>query len=95
MDPNAEFPTQELPLPPAPELGTPSSKAPFENPIWTGWDVLLLAVIMFVIPFVVIIPLVVLLAAKTLYPTLTYMQVAQQKLWIALCTQFARSADPC
>jgi membrane protease YdiL (CAAX protease family) len=89
MDPNPEFQTQELPAPPAPELGPTSPKAPLENPIWTGWDVLLLAIIQFVIPFVVIIPLVVLLAAKTLYPTLTFMQVAQQKLWIALCTQFA------
>lgn len=87
MDPHPEFPTQEHP--PAPELGHAPAKEPLENPIWTGWDVLLLAIIEFVIPFVVIIPIVVLVAAKTLYPTLTFMQVAQQKLWIALCTQFA------
>jgi len=89
MDPHPEFPTQELPGPPAPELGHAPSKEALENPIWTGWDVLLIAIIQFVIPFVVIIPIVVLVAAKTLYPTLTFMQVAQQKLWIALCTQFA------
>ena len=89
MDPNPEFPTQELPTPPAPELGPQSSKVPSENPIWNGWDVFLLAIIQFVIPFVVVIPIVVLVAAKTLYPTLTFMQVAQQKLWIALVAQFA------
>lgn len=89
MDSNPEFPTQELPAPPPPELGPAPPKTQLENPIWTGWDVLLLAIILFVIPFVVIIPLVVLLAAKTIYPTLTFQQVAQQKLWIALCAQFA------
>ncbi|HWH57373.1 MAG TPA: type II CAAX endopeptidase family protein [Terriglobales bacterium] len=89
MDHNPEFETQELPAPPAPELGPKPSKVASENPIWNGWDVFLLAIIQFVIPFVVIIPIVVLVAAKTLYPTLTFMQVAQQKLWIALCTQFA------
>lgn len=89
MDPNPEFQTQGLSAPPAPELGPKPSKMPSENPVWNGWDVLLLAIILFVIPFVVIIPIVVLVAAKTLYPTLTFMQVAQQKLWIALCTQFA------
>jgi len=89
MDSNPEFQTEELPAAPAPELGPKPSKVPSENPIWTGWDVLLLTVIQFVIPFVVIIPVVVLVAAKTLYPTLTFQQVAQQKLWIALCTQFA------
>lgn len=88
MDPNPEFPTQELPAPP-PELGTTPLKAPLENPVWNGWDVLRLALIQFVIPFVVIIPVVVLVAQKTLYRGLTFQQVGQQKLWIALCTQFA------
>ena len=89
MDSNPEFQTQELPPPLTQELGPIPSKVPSENPIWNGWDVFLIAMIQFVIPFVVIIPIVVLIAAKTLYPTLTFQQVAQQKLWIALCAQFA------
>lgn len=89
MDPNPEFPTQDLPAPPAPELGATPSKTPQENPPWNGWDVARLALIQFVIPLLVIIPLVVLLAAKTLYRNLGFQQVAQQKPWIALCAQFA------
>lgn len=88
MDSNPEFPTEELPAQPTAELGISPSKAPLENPPWDGWDVVRLALIQFVIPFLVIIPLVVLLAYKTFYRGMTFQQVAQQKLWIALCTQF-------
>jgi uncharacterized protein len=89
MDTNPEFPTQELPSPP-PELGTPApQETPGENPPWNGWDVLKIALIQFLLPFIVIIPLAVLLAEKTIYRSLTFQQVFQQKLWITLCTQFA------
>ena len=88
MDSNPEFQTQELFPPPAPELRPAPAKAPLENPPWDGWDVLRLAIIQFVIPVLVIIPLVVLLAQKTLYRGLTFPQVGQ-KLWISLCAQFA------
>ena len=87
MDSNPEFGTQDLPPPPAPELRPTPSKAPLENPPWDGWDVLRLAIIQFVIPVLVIVPLVVLLAQKTLYRGLTFPQVGQ-KLWISLCAQF-------
>lgn len=88
MEVNPESQTEELQAPPAPELEPPPVKPPPENPPWSGWDVFRLALIQFVIPFLVIIPLAVLLAQKTLYRGLTFLQVGQ-KLWIALCTQFA------
>ncbi len=87
MDSNPELPTQELP-PPLPELGTPATPDPLlENPPWNGWDVLRLALILFVVPYLLI-PVAVLFAQKTLYRNLTFMDVAH-KPWILLCTQFA------
>jgi hypothetical protein len=88
MDTNPELPTEELPTPPA-ELGTPAPAPQVtsgENPPWTGWDVLRLALIMFVVPYLLI-PGAVVIAQKTVYHNLNFMQVAQ-KPWIALCTQF-------
>jgi uncharacterized protein len=87
MEFNPQSQTEELQAPPVRELGAPPSKPPAENPPWNGWDVFRLAVIQFVIPFLVIIPFAVLLAQKTLYRGLSFVQVGQ-KLWIALCTQF-------
>ena len=87
MEFNPESRTQELPAPPAAELGSTPTKTLLENPPWNGWDVLRLALIQFVIPFLAIIPIAVLLAQKTLYRGLSFAQVGQ-KLWIALCTQF-------
>lgn len=87
MEFNSEFQTENLETQPAPGNGPPPSKSLLENPPWTGWDVLRLSLIQFVIPFLVIIPFAVLLAQRTLYRGLSFAQVGQ-KLWIALCTQF-------
>src|SRR6476659_4589968 len=90
MDSNAELPTEGL-TPPV-EVASPAapeSRVPGENPPWNGWDVLRIAVIQFLIPYVVIIPIAVLVAQKTIYRGMTFQQVAVQKLWISLCTQFA------
>ncbi len=86
MDPNPDFPTQEL-VPPPPEVGTPLPDPQLENPPWNGWDVVRLALILFVVPYLLI-PVAVLLAQKTLYRNLTFMDVAH-KPWVLLCTQFA------
>src|SRR5262245_53526183 len=86
MEFNPESQTEELHTPAAPEQPPPSG-FPAENPTWHGWDVFRLALIQFVIPFLVIIPVAVLLAQKTIYRGLSFGQVGQ-KLWIALCTQF-------
>jgi len=87
MEFNPESQTEELQPAAAPEPGPAPSKAPAENPPCNGWDVLRLALIQFVIPFLVIIPVAVLLAQRTIYRGLSFVQVGQ-KLWIALCTQF-------
>lgn len=86
MDPNSEFPAQEL-VPPPPELGAPPQpEPPLENPPWSGWDVLRLALILFVVPYLLI-PVAVLVAQKTIYRNMPFMDVAH-KPWISLCTQF-------
>ncbi len=87
MDSNPELPPVEL-APPPPELGTAAPPDPLlENPPWNGWDVLRLALILFVVPYLLI-PIAVLAAQKTLYRNLTFMEVAH-KPWLLLCTQFA------
>jgi membrane protease YdiL (CAAX protease family) len=87
MEFNPESQTEELQAPAAPEQGPSPTKPPPENPPWSGGDVVRLGLIQFVIPFLVIVPFAVLLAQKTLYRGLTFVQVGQ-KIWIALCTQF-------
>jgi membrane protease YdiL (CAAX protease family) len=69
----------------APEL--PSTRVPGENPPWNGWDVFKLALMMFVVPFLVI-PVVALAIQKIFYPGTPFMDVAK-KPWVPLSTQFA------
>src|SRR5215469_8176521 len=58
-----------------------------ENPLWSGGDVVRIALLMFVIPYCVL-PLVALAVQKLFYGGLPWMTVAQ-KPWVALSTQFA------
>jgi CAAX protease family protein len=59
---------------------------PSESPPWTGWDVLRIALLMFVVPYLLI-PIVALFVQRTIYPRLPILEVAQ-KPWVALSTQF-------
>ena len=86
MDSSPEFPTQELPPPPQQGLGIAPAPQPIENPPWNGWDVFRIALMMFVVPYLLI-PVVVLVAQKTVYRSLSFMDVAH-KPWILLATQF-------
>src|SRR6266571_3629445 len=87
MDSNPELPSQGL-TPPL-EVASPAateSRALGENPPWNGWDVLRIALALFVVPFLLI-PVAVLVAQKTLYRYMSFMDVAH-KPWISLFTQF-------
>ena len=82
MSLNSEWPQEAAPPVPATEV-TPAAA---ENPPWSGWDVLRIALLMFVVPYLLI-PIVALIVQKTVYPNLSFMNVAQ-KPWVALSTQF-------
>jgi membrane protease YdiL (CAAX protease family) len=56
-----------------------------ENPVWGGWDVFKIGLLMFVAPYLVI-PITALIAQKTIYRGLPWLTVAQ-KPGIALSTQ--------
>lgn len=85
MSANSEWPQDAGPPPlPASEIETRVSSS--ENPPWSGWDVLRIALMMFVVPYLII-PIVALIVQKTVYPSLSFMNVAQ-KPWVALSTQF-------
>lgn len=79
-----DAPPSPPPLPASVEAIPPSSS---ENPPWTGWDVLRIALLMFVVPYLLIIPIVALIVQKTFYHGMSIIQVAQ-KPWVALSTQF-------
>jgi hypothetical protein len=71
------LPPAPVPVPPAPKAG--------ENPVWSGWDVLLMAVFVLCVLFTV--QLVVVLAARHFaYPHESWLQVAQ-KPYLALLSQ--------
>jgi membrane protease YdiL (CAAX protease family) len=57
-----------------------------QDPPWNGWDVTRIALLLFVVPFVVV-PFVAFAAKRLFYPSLPWIAVAQ-KPWIALSTQF-------
>lgn len=85
MSANSEWPQGAVPPPlPASEIEAQVSSS--ENPPWSGWDVLRIALLMFVVPYLII-PVVALIVQKTVYPSLSFMNVAQ-KPWVALTTQF-------
>ncbi len=72
--------------PVAVEQQLPVPKNPSEDPPWNGWDVTRIALMLFVVPFVVV-PFVAFAAKQIFYPSLPWITVAQ-KPWIALTTQF-------
>ncbi len=65
----------------------PSAPPPVENPIWTGWDVLLIAALTLILS-VFVAPLVVVLAAKVVaYPHESWMEVVRKPA-LALLSEF-------
>src|SRR5258708_37062208 len=66
------------------QLAVPKNRS--EDPPWNGWDVTRIALMLFVVPFVVV-PFVAFAAKQIFYPSLPWITVAQ-KPWIALTTQF-------
>jgi uncharacterized protein len=86
MSMNSEWP--ESPEPAQPLLPTPVEPPvlPSENPPWSGWDVLRIAMLMFIVPYLII-PVAALIVQRTLYRDLSIIDVAQ-KPWVALTTQF-------
>jgi membrane protease YdiL (CAAX protease family) len=84
MSLNSEWPHDTAP----PQVSTtgPAALASSENPPWSGWDVLRIALLMFVVPYLII-PIVAVIVQKTFYPGVPFLTVAQ-KPWVALTTQF-------
>src|ERR1035438_4427917 len=89
MDSNSEWPAG------GPEMASeaveqqvlvPENASSPVNPPWSGWDVTRIALLLFVLPFVVV-PFVAFAAKRFFYPSLPWIAVAQ-KPWIALSTQF-------
>jgi CAAX protease family protein len=77
----SSLPPELMPLPaPQPSL------TPGEDPPWNGWDVLRIALMMFVVPYLLI-PIAALVVQRTFYRGVAWMVVAQ-KPWVALSTQF-------
>lgn len=60
---------------------------PVENPIWTGWDVLLLAVLTAVLSFIIVPVLVVLAAKLVAYPHESWLEVVRKPV-LALLSEF-------
>ena len=87
MSTNSEWPQGAPPAPPpvpTSELATSQSS---ENPPWGGWDVLRIALLMFLLPYIVL-PVVALIVEKRFYPGMPIGDVLQ-KPWLLLSTQFA------
>jgi membrane protease YdiL (CAAX protease family) len=88
MDSNSVWPeTGPDTAPVAADQPLPIREVVPRNPPWSGWDVTRIALLLFVVPFVVVLPSVAFVANKLLYPALPWIAVAQ-KPWIALSTQF-------
>jgi membrane protease YdiL (CAAX protease family) len=88
MDPNSGWPqTGPETAPIAVEQQPAVVTNELRNPPWSGWDVTRVALLLFVLPSFVVVPLVAFLAKRVFYPSLPWISVAQ-KPWIALSTQF-------
>jgi uncharacterized protein len=87
MSLNSEWPEGAPPNPPpVPTSDSPVFPAVEENPPWTGWDVLRIGLLMFVVPYLII-PIVALIVQKAFYRGMGIVAVAQ-KPWVALASQF-------
>jgi membrane protease YdiL (CAAX protease family) len=85
---NSEWPQGAPPgTSPVPASDLAASQTSSENPPWSGWDVLRIALLMFVVPYLII-PIVALVVQKSFFPSMSIIAVAQ-KPWVALSTQFA------
>lgn len=88
MDSNSGFPEagpEIVPL--AADQQLPAPRPSSQEPPWSGWDVMRIGLLLFVLPFLVV-PFVALAAKHIFYPSIPWLTVAQ-KPWIALTTQFA------
>jgi membrane protease YdiL (CAAX protease family) len=90
MSSNPEWPgtSQDIvPPPPVPPVITNESAKPAEDPPFSGWDVTLIAFLMFIAPVLILEPIAVLTVQKIFYRQLTITQVAL-KPWMVLGPQF-------
>jgi len=85
MSTNSEWPEGAAPPPSLAPISESVAPAPAENPPWSGWDVLRIALLMFVLPFIVL-PVIGLFVAKIFYPHAPLDSVLK-KPWLALSTQ--------
>jgi CAAX protease family protein len=83
-EPQLSAPPVTYTLPPIEALTSPAPKAG-ENPVWSGWDVFLLAALTLGILFIV--QLAVVLAARRFYPHQSWVEVAQKPV-LALLAEF-------
>jgi CAAX protease family protein len=87
MSMNSEWPGGAAPpSPPLPAAAEASPHFSQENPPWSGWDVLRIGLLLFVLPFIVL-PVVGVVVQKMFYRG-TSISVVLQKPWLALSTQF-------
>lgn len=85
MSLNSEWPEGVAPAPPLP--GSTEATSPVENPPWGGWDVLRIALLMFVLPFFAL-PVAAVIAEKTLYRSLP-IETVLKKPGLALLVELA------
>lgn len=78
---------QEWPIAPPEIVQAPVRTKSDENPPWTGWDVTVIGLLMFVVPYFII-PVAALIAKALLYHGTSWLDVAK-KPWIALSVQFS------
>jgi len=71
------LPSQFQPIPPTPKAG--------ENPVWNGWDVLLIAGLPLLLTLFIVPLLVVLGARHFVYPHQSWVDVAQKPALVLLC----------
>jgi uncharacterized protein len=80
-------------IPPSPELPgitplAPPPPEPIENPVWSGWDVLLIVLITILMVMLISPAIAVVLAHTFLYHNVPLLNVAQ-KPWLGLTSEFA------
>lgn len=87
MSTNSEWPQDAPSGVPEAESGNASLKWPIENPPWSGWDVLIIALLMFILPFFIL-PVAAVIADKTIYRGLP-LDAVLKKPGLALSVELA------
>jgi len=87
MSSDSNFSLNNFPSPPEPpqpeQVGTPQgNRAPVENPVWSGWVVLLIAALTFLVPSVFLLAAIS-ITRKYFHPVATFNPL------LALCAEFA------